>query len=173
MYRAERLIWKHGEKFQTVGEMQVYVDKVMSSAWFKRRWPYVARGGITVLDGRGRRSACAQDLWGVGMAIKMPTWSRSEPVILHEIAHHCADEIHGSNAPGHGWGFTSTFLELITHEMGPDVGDELKQSFKEHNVRFRAPRAKRKLTEEQREVLRERMAVARAAKAARLDSVEV
>jgi Spy/CpxP family protein refolding chaperone len=102
------------------------------------------------------------------MLIKMPTWSRSKAVIIHEIAHHCADEAYGvSDVAAHGWQFAATFLELATHELGAESGDALKKSFKEHRVRYRAPRQRKPLTPEQRAVLVERMAAARDAKAHR------
>jgi hypothetical protein len=48
--------------------------------------------------------------------------------------------------------------------MGKSAHDDLLKSFKNHKVKFKEPRAKRVLTEEQREILVARMAKARAAK---------
>ena len=45
--------------------------------------------------------------------------------------------------------------------MGKANADALKASFKAHNVRFTKPRAKRVLSEEEKQVLRERLASAR------------
>jgi putative metallohydrolase (TIGR04338 family) len=174
VYRAEGFLQKKGPRYETVAEMQAYVDKLTQSAWFRRRWPRLARNGIEVRDGRGRRIACAQTSWGRAI-IKMPLWSRSEAVILHEVAHHCTDEGYGTamDIPWHGWQFASTLHELVAHKMGKEIGDDLKKSFRECKVKFRAPRKKRPLTDVEKEVLRERMAVARAAKAAKVDSGEV
>jgi hypothetical protein len=106
--------------------------------------------------------------------IKMPLWSRSKAVIIHEIAHHCSDEAHGTrDVAAHGWQFAATLLELVTHEMGADIGTELKASYKAKKVRHKAPRQRAPITDEQRAVLIERMAVARAARAAKVQSMEV
>ena len=45
--------------------------------------------------------------------------------------------------------------------MGVDAHDRLKAQFKEHRVRFREPKKRRELTEEQRQVLSERLYEAR------------
>ena len=51
--------------------------------------------------------------------------------------------------------------------MGVEARNILRQSFKDHKVKYTKPRAKRELSEEQKEVLRARIAVARAAKEAK------
>ncbi len=175
VYSAESFL--HGgsawERFETVAEMQAFVDDVLGSAWFRRRWPQVARRGIEVRDGRGRGRACAQVIWGT-LVIKMPVWSRSRAIVLHEISHHCADEVHGiTDVAAHGWQFAATLLELVAHEMGAMWGDELKKSYKARKVRYKAPRSRKPLTEEQRAVLVERLARARAVSAERIQSMEV
>lgn len=173
LYASENFLQSRGPRYETVDEMQAYVDRLLRSAWFKRRWPRTAGGGIEVRDGRGRSRACATTDWAQRI-IKMPRWSRSQAVVLHEIAHHCTDEAHGvRDVAAHGWQFAATLLELVTHEMGAEAGQDLRASYKAKNVRHKAPRKRKPLTDEQRAVLRERMAVARAAKAAKVHSVEV
>jgi len=172
VYNAENFLQRRGPRYETVAEMQVYVDKLVASAWFRRRWPRTAGGGIEVRDGRGRSRACATTDWAQRI-IKMPRWSRSKSVVLHEVAHHCADEAHGvRDVAAHGWQFAATLLELVTHEMGVEAGKGLKESYKAKKVRHKAPRKRRPLTEAEKAVLRDRMAVARAAKAAKVDSVK-
>jgi len=169
VYRSERFLQVGGNRYETVSEMQAYVDKLVQSAWFRRRWPTLTRNGIEVRDGRGRRIACAERSWG-RLIIRMPMWSRSEAVILHEVAHHCSDEAHGTmGVAAHGWQFASTLHELVAHKMGKEKGDALKKSFRENKVKFRAPRKSRPLTEAEKDVLRQRMVVARAAKASGVD----
>jgi uncharacterized membrane protein len=64
-------------------------------------------------------------------------------------------------AAGHGWQFAETYLLLVRHVMGVDAHDRLKAQFKEHRVRFREPKKRRELSEEQRQALRERLYEAR------------
>ena len=167
LYNAERFLQDFGPRYETVPEIQAYVDHLLSSAWFRRRWPRTARKGIAVHDGRGRSRAVAETIWGVNV-IKMPLWSRSKSIIIHEIAHHCSDEAHGlRDVAAHGWQFAGTLLELVTHEMGAEIGSELKESYKEGKVRYKAPRQRKPLTPQQRDVLVQRMATARLAKEAK------
>ena len=70
----------------------------------------------------------------------------------------------GPKPAWHGWEFCQTYLKVVGNVMGPEARDALKASFKEEKVRFTPPRKKRELTEEQKQILRARMAVARAAK---------
>ena len=80
----------------------------------------------------------------------------------HELSH----LLQPSGSAAHGWQFCSIELRLVRHFLGKEAYDKLKAEFKAGRVRFTKPRAKRELTPEQRAVLGERMAVARAAKAA-------
>jgi len=112
-----------------------------------------------VTDGRGRRRACA-----VGSCeIRMPVWSRTELIVLHELAHIMINREHGDRdtIASHGWQFCAAYLRLVLHVMGRQHHDALKASFKAHRVRFTKPRAKRELTPEQRAALVARMAAAR------------
>ena len=55
----------------------------------------------TVTDGRGRRHAC-----GSREVIKLPRWSRTIPIVLHECAHGMSDDGHGPN-------FVAVYLDLL------------------------------------------------------------
>jgi putative metallohydrolase (TIGR04338 family) len=165
VYRAEDSIRQVGKKFTTIPEIEAYINKVRGSAWFKRRWPDVASSRLRLKDGRGTRIA------GGGYSrrthtttLNFPVWSRVEAVVLHELAHACTYEQYGyGNHAPHGWEFAATLLELVTHELGAESGQNLREAYKAKKVRFHAPRT-RTLTTEQREAARERLAYARAAK---------
>ena len=160
VYTAERVV--HGEMFETVEQVQTYVDRVLGRAWFKRRWPSIARHGIPVEDGRGRRAAGAKTTYR-GRTITMPKWSRFEEVILHEIAHHCADVQYGTReVAAHGWQFAGTLIELVRYEMGKDEADKMKASFRKHKVRWTEPKKRKPLSEAQRAANIARLAEARA-----------
>ncbi len=151
-WRMRAEIFEDGTPIPSVKEVQDYVDKVTRSRWFKARWPRYAYSkgkmvmtyggkfikqphGIVVLDGRRRRSAYGSS----NGSIAMPRWSRSELVILHEIAH----VVTGSSRKirAHGRYYCSNFLALIRHELGTEAADEMKQLFKEHRVRYVRPKA--------------------------------
>lgn len=159
LYTAERFLQYPKEggraavRIETVPEIQAWVDRMIASAWWQKRYPHVQR--ITVKDGRGRRIACAGY-----RSITLPKWSRSKAVILHEIAH----VVTSSRVAWHGWEFADNLLKLVGHWVGGEEAELLKQSFKKHRVRWKAPRVKRELSPEQLEVLRTRMARVRAAK---------
>lgn len=61
-----------------------------------------------VTDGRGRRHAC-----GSREVIKLPRWSRTRPVVLHECAHGLAADKHGPR-------FVRVYVELLVAFAGQD-----------------------------------------------------
>lgn len=64
-----------------------------------------------VLDGRGRRRACATR-W----RIKLPRWARRPDVVLHEVSHAL-----GPGGPGHGRAFARLLLELLNRYEGVPI----------------------------------------------------
>lgn len=155
-YLRRAVEFEDGTPIPDVQEVQDYVDKVTRSRWFKARWPKyrydkdrmvmsTARGarferrphGIVVLDGRRRRSAYGSS----NGSIAMPRWSRSELLILHEMAH----VVTGSSRKvrAHGKYYCSNFLALIRHELGAEAANEMKQLFKEHRVKYTRPKARK------------------------------
>lgn len=146
------------ERWTTVAEMQRYVDRLLASAWWRRRWPSITR--ITINDGAGYRSATA---YGIKGKIEMPRWARKEWVMLHEIAHVVVDRTIGQRAAaGHGREFCQVYLELVGHMMGDDARKALKAEFQEKKVKHTRPR--KPLSAEQRAAAAERLAKARAAR---------
>ena len=107
LYEAERAVtWEGERKFETVAEIQRYVDRLTSQMWWIKRWPRITAGtvltwdgfedrpAIVVHDGRGRRRAGASN-----RMITMPKWSRVEHIVLHEVAH----IVTVGNKASHGW----------------------------------------------------------------------
>lgn len=145
----------------SIEECQQYVNKMLNSAYFKRKYWKHSTLEIRVLEGRNGGRATRQ---GFGQSvIFLGVWARQEFVIIHEVAHHVAGLSHG-----HDWRFCEVELDLVRHFMGKEAHDKLKASFKEHKVKFRQPRPKRQLTPEQKAVLVERAAKARAVRQANL-----
>ena len=150
--------WPGQEHFVTVSEMQSYVDRLIASAWFQRRWKIRA---VEVRDGRGRRSAASNDRGGY---ITMPVGMRYEEVVLHEIAHQIVGRTIGHrNVQAHGREFCQVLLELVGHKLGADAKRALKSEFQRRKVKH--TKARKPMGAEQRAAAAERLAVARAAKA--------
>jgi hypothetical protein len=117
-----------------------------------------AQRPINVLAGRGGG-------WANHAEISLGGWARCEWVILHEMAHTAVTRIYGLNTvPWHGWEFASIYLRMVSRFMGSEAAAKLKAEFKAKRVKHTAPRAKRELTPEQRAILANRLAEARAAK---------
>lgn len=129
LYAAQQIAFPdmtHGPhpEFRTVKQMQRYVDKLTSYAWFRRRF---GNRRIRVHDGRGRRRA-----GGAPGYITMPLWSRTLPTILHECAHAC------ERWPAkHGPWFCRAYLDLVHHAMSPEDATRLKAAYRLERVRWK------------------------------------
>lgn len=127
VYNSERCV---GPRLETVPQMQSYVDKMVKSAWWKKRYPRVKR--IIVKDGRGRRRACAEYGYGY-MVVKMPKWARNEGVLLHEMAHTVNMSVK------HGPKYVGNYLAMIDKAQGREVCLKQMQSFRNANVDWKMP----------------------------------
>ena len=122
---------------------------------------------VRIKDGGGSRRAAFKgvlyyydDELGYRPTFRFPRWSRNQWVVLHEAAHYLVQ-----SGESHGWQYAECLLWLWRQVRGVEAAKTLEASFKLHRVKYRKPRPKRELTPEQRAVLVERLAAARAAKA--------
>lgn len=139
-----------------VEDVERYIAHICNLGRVKESFPELAWRSIIVGDGRRRRCA-----GGNGIGIYMPRWSRKKWIVLHEISHTIMDRRY-RNAIDHGWQYAQVYLTLVRHVMGVDAYNRLKIQFKEHRVRFNAPRKQKPISAEQRAILVERMRVMRA-----------
>ncbi len=171
VYTAESAAFPNNPKtgeptLPAVSDVDLYVKKVWHSKRVQAAFPRATRtyyGAPTVLDGRGCRKASAISTH----TIKMPRWSRREWVVLHELAHIIVEREYWAQRneiPAHGWLFCETYLKLVLYMLGREAHDALKASFKAHKVKFTKPRERKPITDEQRAILVERLAAARALK---------
>lgn len=107
-----------------------------------------------VHDGRGRSRAGG---WSRG--ITMPIWSRTEGIVLHELAHTICIRVHGPRVAAHGWQYCAIYLKITLYARGREAHNALKARFKANRVRYTAPRKGRKLTPEQRAAAIARLSV--------------
>jgi len=61
-----------------------------------------------VTDGRGRKGACA-----FSNRICLPAYSRTRPIVLHELAHIIAKQTFGREIAGHGSEFVRCYMWLL------------------------------------------------------------
>jgi len=152
LYKAERLhsLWSNDSQFDSLKDVQDWVDKICKSRWFKNRYPRHAldpkslmrygrsANGIKALDGRGRTRANGSTRG----FIKLPVWTRSELHILHEIAHVVTSRytVNSRKLPAfHGRDFCANYLALVRQFMGKEAGKELKACFKKSRVKYTRP----------------------------------
>ena len=130
LYTAESVIRKsQSDKYAkyldgSIPSCQEYVNALLKTAWFSRRW--MVRH-VNVKSGKGARGGIS--------GISLGKWARCEAVILHELAHNlvprtCLD------AAAHGPEFAGVFHYLVQQVMGKEEASKLKASFKENKVRM-------------------------------------
>ena len=161
LYAAERCPehmrrwWTETPCRDTTG-VWVFFERITKDPWFLRhygRWTLWLRNGQGARIARGAYRG--EDLFRRHVAdLKLPRWARYRQMILHELAHAVASQIHGSgNIQGHGREYAAIYLDLVRHFLGAEAARQLRASFKAHGVKHRP---KRVLSPEQLEVMRER-----------------
>ena len=136
VYKAEDVLLDFAKPLPKIEDVVAFCQKTQKRKTIVKRYPRAERP-IAVKDGRGTRRALAYG----GYAISIPQWARNEAIVVHEIAHIMTNR-HFGDVAGHGWEYCSVFLDLVRYTMGKEAYMALKQSFKEHKVKFRAPRKK-------------------------------
>jgi hypothetical protein len=135
-------------------EFQRYINKITSSKYWKRLRG-LFNGDVIQVE---LVPAKQRGGWANQYQVSIPKAIRSMPLLMHELAHSAA-----GGAARHHWPFAAVYLKLVRHYMGKKAHDALRASFKKHRVRY-TPKRKRNITPEQREQLRERAKIARAAR---------
>src|SRR5580765_2801481 len=101
-------------KFGSIQAVQGYVDQVLELNWVDERW----RRAGSVMAVPGVRSGSA--------------WALRELVILHELAHHLADDIEIA----HGGAFVQRLITLIDGVIGPEAAFLLRVTMLDVGVRI-------------------------------------
>jgi putative metallohydrolase (TIGR04338 family) len=173
LYDAERLAFDNNPaipdtmiRYESVEDCEKAIRLIWSKTRFQNEFPAVAKhwryqNAPRVKPGFGCRRATAYcGRWSV----TLPVWSRKRWVIVHELAHlaHYAEGSAGQ--ADHGWQYALTYLRLTRLTMGVDAYEALRQAFKAKGVRYKAPRAKKPMSDEAKAALAERLKAARAAR---------
>jgi putative metallohydrolase (TIGR04338 family) len=152
LYAAEEMSGIKYSEALTLQECQKFVDKIISRKYVIEKYGIQAKRPIVVLDGRGRRKACATIYYGK-RAIKLPKWARGKYVILHEVAHHL------TNLDGHKAEFASCLLDLVRHFLGKESADALQGAYhykgvkvvgKNKPVKARCPESRKQWLEDRK-----------------------
>lgn len=140
-------------------DAQRTVDRLLRSKRVQTRWPSTSTA-VQIVGGARTRGTYFPRSQSIMLRAD---GTDSDYTLTHELAHHLTR--HADEA--HGWEFCATLLWLVRSRYGADVHDQLRAAFREHRVRYTAPRARRQLSDEQRVAASARLAAARAARAER------
>ncbi|MGV8873403.1 MAG: TIGR04338 family metallohydrolase [Rhodococcus sp. (in: high G+C Gram-positive bacteria)] len=120
-------------KFASLESVQRYVDAVLALDWISTTWPDAGRT-ITV---RARSGSGAAHYEPDTATIAVPlhrgntAWALRELVVLHEVAHHFADE----DEPQHGGAFVDRYITLVGEIIGSEAAFVLRATMAESGVR--------------------------------------
>lgn len=131
VYKAER---RHSQWTYNGGmeldEVKDFVKEICNSRWYKNRAGRASY--IKVKDGRGRTHAGGNYHY---KQVKLPRWSRSRMVILHELAH---TAVNHDKVPAHGREFCGWYLALVRRFVSEDAYKELRQHMQDVGVKVGA-----------------------------------
>lgn len=133
VYKAENntsagSIKKKKNYFKNRANMQIFVDKIINSKWFKKR--YIIWNKIYIKQPHRNRKYCEADTDNATIWIS-DKWNIKQ-IILHELAHFANPEA----APYHGKEFCSIYLEFVKRWLGKREYKELKNNFKKYGVDY-------------------------------------
>lgn len=171
VYKAEQLLRRHisHEYLGDIEACQAYIDKVLARKYIQKHYPTHSRNGrtpyapilIKSIPGKHRwaHAYCPEGRIELGSG-DLAAWSRTNSVILHELAHILAWRKHLEHTGSHDWAFAAVFLDLVRHMMGADAANTLKREYKAYKVRTSPPRT-RTMTVAQKDAATARLEAAR------------
>lgn len=136
IYDAERASTP-GRRFETVEEMQVWVNAVLQQDWWGEVHPHckaVEVLPVTYRKSKGMKpkASARLDHRGVGMLMVARGEGQDELTLVHELAHIGATA--RFNTEGHDPTFAREFLELTYRIRGIEEWERLKASFIQHGI---------------------------------------
>lgn len=158
LYDAEKVLSNFSKPLPEITDVEEYLKLIWSKKVLQRKFKTALSYGPPQVVHSKSGDALA---YGTHK-ISLPIWARHDWIVIHEISHIICNRTHSFSA-GHGWQFCAIYLEVVQTMLGMEAKKALKQSMRQHRVKFREPKPKRLMTPEVLEQLRARMAVARAA----------
>lgn len=120
-------------RFASLHTVQHYLDRVRALPAVAGRWPRAAVP-VTARERQGGGRAHYERAGGV-IAVPGTThgnqWALRELVLLHELAHHLADD----DEAAHGRAFVARLVDIADLVMGPEAAFLLRITFLESGVR--------------------------------------
>lgn len=159
VYDAELEVFSRAtaEKFKTRRGFAGRLNRIARSATVTKIRKEFGLGPVRGTIDVGLRRAHSRST-SYGGRVEISRTSLDEWTLLHELTHEILPR-----SISHHWPFAYAYLKLVSRYLGTAKAKELKAAFKKHGVRYR-PKRTRNLTEEQKEILRNRLAQARANK---------
>ncbi len=137
LYAAERVAFEAEYRvlrLETLPAVRAFLDGVLADSRFRAVYGHFS--SVRLKDGRGTRHAyAAYDQETRAVLFSLPRWSRTRPIVLHELAHVASLHRHGRIAP-HGPEFAAVYIELVERHLGRIAALRLKRLFRVHRVRF-------------------------------------
>ena len=129
VYAAERTL--HGYLLRTADAVRSYVDRIVRSAWWRRR---CIVGEVEVYEvSRSRYYSADRESRYVGYVIlRGDAKTHDEATILHELAHILTP----AGFADHGEEFCRNYLDLVCKFMGPEAAEDLGDRFTRGGVKF-------------------------------------
>ena len=112
--------------------------------WVAGKHKKLNRGRVGLRISPSSRGGCAN-----GREMSLSRSARMKWYVIHELAH--VIDYNENGAPdtldhqGHGWQFCSIYLNLVGMAFGADAKKELRECFKNGNVRYLRPRGAKNL----------------------------
>ena len=133
---GSRLTLPVERRFASSDSVQDYVDRVLALGWVRAQWSRAAVP-VRVRERVGDAQAHYERPTAV---IAVPghranrAWALRELVVLHELAHHLADDFAHRAEPQHGGEFVDRLLILVDGLVGPEAALLLRITMLESGV---------------------------------------
>jgi len=133
VYRAERTV-PPDKFFNDIEEVREYVDKIVSSRWWKNRYPWVKKVFVEHRTRGCNALGYAPSLFCTAGRISLPRWAWNNITVLHELAHTVV--IPRPTIASHGPEYCKTLLALVDRWGPSEGGKQLRAAFKQHRVKY-------------------------------------
>ncbi len=124
-YYADRAVRPSHPDFHALDQCRAYVSSIVNSVWWLRRAN--PRWSFKLVNGGDDESAFISGITP-RFTIRLPPWTRSRVVILHELAHALALAL-GRGDQGHSWRFRRCHTQLVHHYLGKGTARILRRAY--------------------------------------------